>query len=173
MEAADLVKLIRDIPDFPEPGILFKDITPVLADGAAFRTLVEALASTLDASEPEVVVGIEARGFVLAAPVAAQLGIGFVPVRKKGKLPHQTVEATYALEYGTATVEVHADGIVTGSRVAVIDDVLATGGTAEATCELLERLGGRIVAVSFFLELAALNGRAKLADRPVHALLTV
>lgn len=167
----ELLPFIRDVPDFPEPGIIFKDITPLLADAKAFRRAVDGLAEAVDASGASIVAGIEARGFVFAAPVAALLGIGFVPVRKAGKLPHETIGQEYALEYGTAVVEVHRDGIEHGTRVALVDDVLATGGTAAATCRLLEQLGAEIVCVEFLIELGFLDGRSKLAGRPVGALL--
>lgn len=169
----ELLRLIRDVPDFPEPGIIFKDITPLLADAHGFRTAIDAIASTIDSTGASVVAGIEARGFVLAAPVAALLGLGFVPVRKAGKLPHETIGQEYALEYGTAVVEVHRDGLGAGSKVALVDDVLATGGTAAATCQLLEQLDAQIVAVTFLLELGFLHGREKLPGRPVHAVLQV
>jgi adenine phosphoribosyltransferase len=169
----ELLRFIRDIPDFPEPGIVFKDITPLLADPGAFRLAIDAMAATLDGSGADLVAGIEARGFVLAAPVAAALGVGFIPVRKAGKLPGETVGQEYALEYGTASVEVHRDALAASSKVAVLDDVLATGGTAEATCELLESLGGDVVAVSFLIELGFLRGRSKLEGRPVHTILSL
>lgn len=171
MDIAGVAKLIRDIPDFPQPGVMFKDITPVLSDGPAFHALIDALAVQIAATSPDVVVGIEARGFVLAAPVAAKLGLGFVPVRKKGKLPHTTVEASYDLEYGTSTIQMHSDGIRPGARVAIVDDVLATGGTAQATCGLVQGLGGTVCTVTFFIELEFLNGRSKLTDQPVSSLL--
>ena len=169
----DLERFIRDIPDFPEPGIVFKDITPLLADAKAFARAVDGLAELIDGTGASLIAGIEARGFVFAAPVAVALGVGFVPVRKAGKLPHETIGQEYALEYGTAVVEVHRDGIEHGTKVALVDDVLATGGTAAATCALLEQLGAEIVGVEFLIELGFLQGRAKLPGRPVHALLSL
>jgi adenine phosphoribosyltransferase len=162
---------IRDVPDYPRPGVVFKDITPLLADGAAFRAVIAALATTYGPVDK--VAGIEARGFILAAPVAAQLGAGFVPIRKKGKLPGATFAEDYQLEYGTATVEVLTDAFDAGDRVLVIDDVLATGGTACATANLVQRAGARVAGISVLLELSFLHGRAKLADLPVTALITV
>ena len=174
--AADLLARIRDVPDWPEPGIVFKDITPLLADHASFAAAVEALTAPYLGTGIDTVAGIEARGFVLGAPVALALGAGFVPVRKKGKLPGPTVEASYDLEYGSATLEVTTDAFVSGARVLIVDDVLATGGTAAATVDLVRRCGGDVVGVSFLLELGFLDGRAALhavgIERP-DALLTV
>lgn len=168
---------IRDIPDYPTPGILFKDITPLLGDADAFAEVVAAFAAPYlgDQQGPavDVVVGIEARGFILGAPVALALGAGFVPIRKSGKLPFRTLGASYALEYGTAEIEVHADGVTAGQRVLVVDDVLATGGTAAAACGLVERLGGVVASVDVLMELSFLAGRSKLAGRAVRALITV
>jgi adenine phosphoribosyltransferase len=160
---------IRDIPDYPQPGIVFKDITPLLADAAALAAVVGALAAGYDHIDK--VVGIEARGFILAAPVACALGAGFVPVRKEGKLPGPTYAQSYQLEYGTATIEVHTDAFLAGERVLIIDDVLATGGTARATADLVRRCGAQVVAVSVLLELGFLDGRAKLPDLEVRSLL--
>jgi len=162
---------VRDISDYPQPGVVFKDITPLLADADAFGAVVDALARTYGPVDK--VAGIEARGFILAAPVAARLGAGFVPIRKKGKLPGVTFAQEYQLEYGSATIEVLADAFDPGDRVLVIDDVLATGGTARATADLVLRGGARVAGISVLLELAFLHGRAKLADLPVTALLTV
>jgi adenine phosphoribosyltransferase len=173
---------IRDVPDYPQPGIVFKDITPLLADGVAFAAVVTALAEGLrgpgaddaaGADKIDKVVGIEARGFILAAPVACRLGAGFVPVRKQGKLPAQTIAESYQLEYGTATVEVHADAFLPGDRVLVVDDVLATGGTAAATASLVRRSGAEVVAITVLLELGFLHGRAKLPGFEVRSLLAV
>jgi adenine phosphoribosyltransferase len=160
---------IRDVPDYPQPGVLFKDITPLLADGAAFAAVVGALAA--GHGHIDKVAGIEARGFILAAPVACALGVGFVPVRKQGKLPGPTYAQSYQLEYGTATIEVHADAFTPGEQVLIIDDVLATGGTACATAELVRRCGAQVVAVSVLLELGFLDGRTKLPDLEVRSLL--
>jgi adenine phosphoribosyltransferase len=171
-----ILALIRDVPDFPTPGVMFKDITPLLADGRAFAGVIEALAAPHRGggeAEVDVVVGIEARGFILAAPVAVALGVGFVPVRKVGKLPAAALSASYELEYGTAEVEVHADGIRPGQRVLLVDDVLATGGTAAAAGGLVRQLGGVLVGVSVLMEIAFLQGRTRLPDTTVRALASV
>jgi adenine phosphoribosyltransferase len=164
---------IVDVPDFPQPGIVFKDLTPLFADGAAFKALTDGIVAHYGPDGFDVVVGIEARGFVLAAAVAYAAGAGVVPVRKAGKLPRSVHSASYQLEYGEATLEVHQDAFVAGQRVLVVDDVLATGGTAEATLGLIERAGGVVAGFTVLVELEFLGGRAKLGDRPVHALLTV
>jgi adenine phosphoribosyltransferase len=166
---------VRDVPDYPSPGVLFKDITPLLADGSEFAAVVAEFAAPHRSPDAGVdaVVGIEARGFILAAPVAITLGVGFVPVRKRGKLPHVTVGAAYELEYGQAEIEVHRDGIVAGQRVLIVDDVLATGGTAEATCQLVEGLGGVVAGVAVLMELAFLRGRDRLSGHDVRSLATV
>jgi adenine phosphoribosyltransferase len=170
----DLTRLItsriRDVPDYPQPGVVFKDITPLLADGAALNAVVDALAATYGPVDK--VAGIEARGFILAAPVACRLGAGFVPIRKKGKLPGATYAQEYGLEYGTATIEVLTDAFDPADRILVIDDVLATGGTARASVDLIERSGAKVAGISVLLELSFLSGRAKLADLPVTALVT-
>jgi adenine phosphoribosyltransferase len=166
-----ITTLVRDIPDYPQRGVVFKDITPLLADGEAFRAVVEALAAVYGPVDK--VAGIEARGFILAAPVACRLGAGFVPIRKKGKLPGVTFARDYDLEYGTATIEVLTDAFSPDDRVLVIDDVLATGGTARATVDLVHRTGAQVAGLAVLLELSFLNGRAKLPDLPVSALLTV
>jgi adenine phosphoribosyltransferase len=173
--AADILERVRNVPDFPNPGVMFKDITPLLADGNAFRRVVHALAEPHREGEAaaDVVVGIEARGFILAAPVAVELGVGFVPVRKVGKLPAARVSASYDLEYGTAQVEVHEDGVRPGQRVLLVDDVLATGGTAAAATQLLQGLGGVVVGVSVLMELAFLNGRTRLPGLDVRSLVVV
>jgi adenine phosphoribosyltransferase len=165
---------VRDVPDFPEPGIVFKDLTPLLGDPGAFRAAVDGIAEHAGRLPEPVtkVVGIEARGFTFAAAVAYQLGVGLVPVRKPGKLPGETVGETYALEYGTDTLEVHRDALTGGEAVLVVDDVLATGGTAAATCRLLESVGGRVAGLAFVVELGFLQGRAKLLDYDVFTLLT-
>ncbi len=169
---AELIKArIRDVPDFPSPGIVFKDITPLLADSAAFGEVIRALA---DGHGPvDKVVGIEARGFILAAPVACRLRAGFVPVRKAGKLPAATHAQTYDLEYGKATVEVHTDAFAPAERVLIVDDVLATGGTARATADLISRAGAQVSAIAVLLELGFLGGRANLTGLNVRTLLTV
>jgi adenine phosphoribosyltransferase len=164
---------LRDIPDFPEPGVVFKDITPLLGHADAFHRAVDELASPHEGAGITHVVGVEARGFLFAAPVAYRLGAGCVPFRKPGKLPYQTVEHTYELEYGTDTLAAHVDAVPAGARVLVVDDVLATGGTARAACSLLEDLGAEIVECAFLLELAFLDGRQALSGEPVRALLTV
>lgn len=163
--------LVEDVPDFPEPGVVFKDITPLLADGAALKAVVADMASR--APVPiDLVVGMEARGFILGAPVAVALGAGFIPVRKAGKLPRETLAGAYELEYGSAVLEVHPDTIRAGSRILVVDDVLATGGTAAATVALLEKAGGVVVGLSFLMELTFLGGRDRLPGRPLDVLLT-
>lgn len=174
LQAAPLqaAALIRDIPDFPQPGIVFKDITPILSHPDALRETVDALAGEVAALGPDLVVGIESRGFLFGVPVAYKLGLGFSPVRKLGKLPYETIREDYALEYGVNTVEAHLDAVLPGQRVVIVDDLLATGGTAMATARLVERLGGVVVGYCFLIELAFLNGRAKLTDHPVVALMT-
>ena len=170
-------RLVRDVPDFPEPGIVFKDITPLLADHDGFTTVVTALAESGRDAAGEVVVdkviGMEARGFLVGAPVALALGAGFVPVRKAGKLPGPTHAVTYDLEYGSATLEMHQDAIVAGDRVLLVDDVLATGGTARATADLVRRCGGTVVGVAVLMELGFLDARSRLADLPVASLAVV
>jgi adenine phosphoribosyltransferase len=162
---------VRDIPDFPKPGILFRDLTPLMGDGAAFKLAVEMLAERLGPHRPEVVVAVESRGFIFGAPVAAALGIGFVPVRKPGKLPFRIARRSYALEYGTDTLEMHADAVVEGARVAIVDDLLATGGTAQATVELVRELGGEVVVLAFAVELGFLRGRERLASTQIESLI--
>lgn len=158
-----VASLIRDVPDFPKPGVVFKDITPLIASAAGYRAAVTELAASAP-SRIDVVVGMEARGFIFAGPVALELGAGFVPVRKPGKLPGQVYTETFALEYGTETLAVHADAVWPGARVLVIDDVLATGGTVGATAKLIERLGAELVHVSVVMELGFLGGREHLAS---------
>jgi adenine phosphoribosyltransferase len=167
----DLRALVREIPDFPQPGILFRDITPLLLDPDALDAAITQLAASV-AVEVDFVVAAEARGFILGAALARQLHAGFVPARKPGKLPSDTVSAEYALEYGLDSLEVHADALADGARVLVHDDLLATGGTARALCELVSSLGGEIVGCSFLVELSALQGRARLAPHPVRSLIT-
>src|ERR1700676_3351018 len=171
-QPADLQALIRDIPDFPRPGISFKDITPLMADAGALAEGVRRLADYARPLEVECVVAAEARGFLLGPALALELGAGVVLARKPGKLPYETVSAEYLLEYGAGQLEVHTDALSAGKRVLVHDDLLATGGTAAALCELVEQLGGEVVGCGFLIELAFLNGRERLAPREAHALLT-
>jgi len=174
---ADLAELVAsrivDVPDFPKPGILFKDLTPLFADGPAFREVIDGIVAYHGAGSFDVVAGIEARGFLIAAAIAYATGLGVVPVRKAGKLPRATHRASYELEYGEAALEVHEDAFAPGERVLVVDDVLATGGTAATTLDLVERAGGTVAAFTVLLELSFLPGRERLAPREVHALLTV
>jgi adenine phosphoribosyltransferase len=173
VEVADrLAALVRDIPDFPRPGITFKDLTPLLADPHAFRAAVDGIADRFSEAGVSRVLGVEARGFILAAPIAYRFGAGFTPVRKAGKLPWQVETEEYELEYGTDLLEIHKDAIEPGERILVIDDVLATGGTAAATVRLVERLGGEVVGLGFVLELAFLDGRSRLPGRDVVSLVT-
>jgi adenine phosphoribosyltransferase len=167
-----LTSHVRDIPDFPKPGVVFRDITPLLADVDAFRFTVDAIADHFAGHGVDRVLGVEARGFIVAAPVAYRFGAAFVPVRKAGKLPWEIEREEYELEYGTDLLEVHRDAVTPGDRVLVVDDVLATGGTAAATVRLAEKLGGEVVGLGFVIELAFLGGRAKLADHDVHSLIT-
>jgi adenine phosphoribosyltransferase len=168
----DLRDKVRDVPDFPKPGIVFKDLMPLVADPTYFKETIDRLEAIARPLEPDVILGAEARGFIFGGALADRLGCGFVPARKPGKLPWQTVEATYELEYGTDSLQVHADALGKGSRVIVHDDVLATGGTAKAKTELVERLGGQVVGVLFVIELAFLHGRDKLAGYDVQSLIT-
>lgn len=170
MSSVDLRSMIRDVPDFPKPGIVFKDVMPLIADPAAFRESIDQLAAWAGPRTPDLILGAEARGFIFGGALAYALGCGFVPARKPGKLPWHTVEATYDLEYGTDALQVHADALRPGSRVIVLDDVLATGGTARAKIELVEQLGGVVVGGLFVIELAFLHGRDKLEGYDVHAL---
>jgi len=166
-----LKALVRDVPDFPQAGVVFKDITPLLADELAFSTVIDLIVVHFGRGNVDKVVGIEARGFIIASPVAYHFGAGFVPVRKKDKLPWQTESTEYSLEYGTATLEIHRDAVQPGERVLIVDDVLATGGTAKATAELVERIGGKVVGISCLIELDFLNGRAKLDGYDLFTLL--
>ena len=168
--AADLKALIREIPDFPKPGIGFKDITTVLKDAGAFRQTVQLMADPFRDDKVDAVVGVESRGFILGAPIAYELGCGFVLVRKAGKLPSDTISTTYQLEYGTDTLEIHTDAISPGQRVLIVDDLLATGGTAAAAADLVRKLSGEIVGFSFFVELKFLKGRERLKGYRVHSL---
>ena len=166
-----LKSIIRDVPDFPKKGIVFKDITPLLADHAAFSEIVKHFAGQFKDAGITKEQGIEARGILHAAPIAMELGAGLIPVRKKGKLPYKTVAASYALEYGTDTLEMHEDAVKPGEKVLIVDDVLATGGTAGAVCSLVEKLGGEVTGIAMLIELEFLNGHAKLAGRSVHSLI--
>jgi adenine phosphoribosyltransferase len=167
---SDIERAIRNVPDFPKPGIQFKDITPVLADAGLFAAAVDLLVDGFKPGSVDAVVGIDARGFIFAAAAAVKLQAGFVPVRKKGKLPYRTHEQEYALEYGTATIAVHVDALKPGSRVLLIDDLLATGGTAAAAVALVEKLGAQILEISFLIELKFLNGRDRLKGQRVRSL---
>ena len=164
--------LIRDVPDFPQPGIVFKDITPLLADEIAYSTVIDLIVVHFGRGNVDKVVGIEARGFILASPVAYHFGAGFVPVRKQDKLPWETESEEYALEYGTATLEIHRDAVQPGERVLIVDDVLATGGTARATARLVERLGGKVIGIACVIELAFLEGRKNLEGFDFFSLIT-
>jgi adenine phosphoribosyltransferase len=167
----DLKALVRDVPDFPKPGIVFKDIMPLLADPDALRFAVDQLAEWMEPKKPDLILGAEARGFITGGALACRLGCGFVAARKPGKLPWRTVSAKYALEYGYDVLELHADAIHSGQRVVVHDDLLATGGTARAKCELVEQLGGEVVGVAFIISLDFLDGRGRLADYDVFSLI--
>jgi adenine phosphoribosyltransferase len=174
--AQPLYDHIRDIPDFPQPGVVFRDITPLLGDAASFRLATDLMVAPFEMRAPSdepitKVVGIEARGFILAAPIAHELGAGFVPVRKPGKLPWESIHEEYALEYGTDRLEVHSDAVIEGARVLVVDDVIATGGTAAATCRLVEALGATVIGIAAIIELAFLDGRARLEGREISSLL--
>jgi adenine phosphoribosyltransferase len=169
--AVDLKAKIRDVPDFPTEGIVFKDITPLVADPDSFRVTIDQLAAWAGPRSPDVILGAEARGFIFGGALAYNLGCGFVPARKPGKLPWETVHATYELEYGSDTLEMHRDAVGDGARVIVLDDVLATGGTAKAKIELVERQGGVVAGALFVIELTFLHGREKLDGYDVHALI--
>ncbi len=162
---------IRNVPDFPKAGILFYDITTLLQDREGFRLAIDAVTLPFRDHQIDLVVGIESRGFIFGAAVADRIGAGFAPVRKPGKLPSSTIRATYDLEYGSDSLEMHADAVREGQRTIIIDDLLATGGTAQATTDLVKRLGGEVVGLGFLIELAALNGRAKLTGESVHSVL--
>jgi adenine phosphoribosyltransferase len=176
-ETVDLAEVVAgkvlDVPDFPKPGIVFKDLMPLFADGVAFRQVIDGIIGHHGAGSFDVVAGVEARGFVVAAAIAYATGVGVVPIRKAGKLPRAVHSASYALEYGEATLEVHQDAFVAGQRVLLVDDVLATGGTAAAALDLVDRSGGTVSGFTVLMELGFLDGRKRLAPREVHALLTV
>lgn len=172
MSQLDLVtRHIRDVQDFPKPGILFKDITPMLANAEAFRASITLLKELVQDMKPDVIVAIESRGFLFGAPLAIELGAGFVPVRKPGKLPYEKLSASYDLEYGKDTLEMHIDAIPPGARVLILDDVIATGGTAAAAIQLVEQCGGKVVGTAFFVELTFLDGKSKLAPHEVRSVL--
>ena len=168
MTMTDLKTLIRHVPDFPKAGILFYDITTLLQDGAGLRAAIDSIALPFKDQQIDLVVGIESRGFILGAPVADRLGVGFAPVRKPGKLPSACVRQSYALEYGTDTLEMHEDAVKKGQRVLIVDDLLATGGTARAAADLVKKVGGTVHALAFLIELVGLNGRAKLVGEQLH-----
>jgi adenine phosphoribosyltransferase len=168
----DLRSLIRDVADFPKPGILFRDVTPLLGNGPAFRACILQLCERIAPLRPQAIAGIESRGFIFGANVAVEMGIGFVPIRKPGKLPWKTRQQRYALEYGTDAIEVHEDAIVPGTRIALVDDLLATGGTAAAAIKLLQGLGGQVVTAAFVIELLFLKGRERLAGVPAEVLVS-
>src|SRR5947209_8297243 len=168
---SDLATKIRDVPDFPIKGILFRDITTLLQDGPALRQAIDELAERVAGLEVDLIVGMESRGFIFAAPLAYRLGVGFVPVRKLGHLPGPTIHAEYQLEYGINTLEIHQDALTLGQRVLVVDDLLATGGTVSATLELVERLGATVAALAFLIELDVLNGRRRLGGYPVFSVI--
>lgn len=170
---ADIAALIRDIPDFPKEGIIFKDITPLLGNAEALVATADLLAEPFRDKGVDLVAGIESRGFIFGTMIAERLGAGFVPIRKPGKLPAETISRSYDLEYGTATIEIHTDAIQRGQKVLMVDDLLATGGTMQAACEVVEELGGDIVGCSFVVELAFLPGREKISAYPVHSLMQV
>jgi adenine phosphoribosyltransferase len=172
VQTSDLATKIRDVPDFPKPGILFKDITTLLKDGPSFKAAVDGLMERIGDRKIDAVVGMESRGFIFAAPIAYQLGVGFVPVRKLGKLPADVVSVEYDLEYGSATLEIHRDSIKPGARVLIVDDLLATGGTVAGTIELVKQLQGEIVALAFLIELTALKGREKLSGYDIVTLIS-
>ncbi|MCA0355247.1 MAG: adenine phosphoribosyltransferase [Chloroflexi bacterium] len=165
----DLTQFVRNIPDFPIPGVQFKDITPLLGNAQAFDAAIEQFAQRYANQQLQAIVGIESRGFIFGAPLALRLGIGFVPIRKPGKLPAQTIGVDYSLEYGTNRLEIHNDALQAGDRVVVVDDLLATGGTVVAACDLLNQLGAEVVEAAFLIELTFLGGREKLGDRPFYA----
>jgi adenine phosphoribosyltransferase len=171
VDTEQLKALVRDVPDFPQDGVIFKDITPLLADELAFSTVIDLIVVHFGRGKVDKVVGIEARGFIIASPVAYHAGAGFVPVRKKDKLPWDTEMAEYTLEYGSACLEIHKDAVAPGERVLIVDDVLATGGTARATADLVERIGGKVVGIACLIELEFLKGRSRLEGYELFTLL--
>jgi adenine phosphoribosyltransferase len=171
-KALDLTKYIRSIPDWPKKGILFRDITPLLGDPVAFVSAISTLCAGYERAGVEYVAAVEARGFIFGAAVARTLGVGFVPIRKRGKLPYKTVSITYDLEYGTDTLEVHSDAVRKGAKVLMVDDLLATGGTMAAACELIEEIGGKVIGIAFLVELVELGGRQKLGRYPISVVMS-
>ena len=169
LASLDLKTCLRSIPDFPKPGIMFRDITPLLGSAPCFKEAIRRMAAPYKPGDVDVIVGAEARGFLIGAAMAMVMGVGFVPVRKKGKLLHKVNSITYDLEYGTDTLEMHVDGVREGAKVLMVDDLLATGGTMAAACQMVRASGGRIVGIEFLIELSFLDGRAKLADYPVRS----
>jgi len=173
MSIQDISSAIRDVVDFPKPGIIFKDITPMLQDAKLFAEVIDLFAERCQGSKPDYIVGLDARGFIFGAPLAVKLGCGFIPVRKKGKLPFNTLAKSYELEYGEATVEINEDALKPGDKVIIIDDLLATGGTISAAVELVKKLGAEILSIEFLMELAFLNGKEKIKDETFNALISV
>jgi len=171
MNVEKIKAVVRDIPDFPKPGIIYKDITPILQDGAIFSALIDYLAEPYRNNMPKYVAGIESRGFIFGAALAAEMGCGFIPIRKAGKLPYKTIRQSYSLEYGEATIEMHEDAAAAGDKIVLIDDLLATGGTAQAAVSLLQKLNVEIIGIEFIIELAFLNGRDVLSPYPVRSLI--
>ena len=168
----DLASTIRDVPDFPQKGILFKDITTLLKDPAALKEMIDRMLDYTRSKEVDLIVGIESRGFIFGMPLAYELGLGFAPVRKPGKLPSETINRSYALEYGSNTLEIHVDAVEPGQKVLIVDDLLATGGTVEATCGLVEELGGEVAGLLFAVELKFLNARERLTDRDIYSVVS-
>ncbi len=167
----DIKNIIRDIPDFPKPGIIFKDITPLLNDGEALNFVINQMTAIAKEAGADKITGIESRGFIFAPAIAAKLNIGFFPIRKPGKLPYQTISESYELEYGTDSIEIHKDAVKAGEKIVLVDDLIATGGTAQAGAKLIEKLGGTVTAIIFLIELNFLKGREKLAGHSVHSLI--
>lgn len=172
MDLHEIKAALRDVPDFPKPGIVYKDITPLLQDCRILAFLIKSLADNYRVCRPDYIAGVEARGFILGAAMAVELGCGFIPVRKKGKLPYHTIQESYDLEYGSSTLEIHTDAVFAGAKVVLVDDLLATGGTAAAALVLLSRLNAQIIGVEFVIELAFLHGRERLRQYPVRAMIT-
>lgn len=171
MSIENIKKTIRDIPDFPKPGIIYKDITPILKDNTIFKEIIDLFIEKYKNNKPDYIVGVESRGFIFGAAMAYELGCGFIPVRKKGKLPYTTIEQSYSLEYGEATLEIHSDAVKKGEKVVIVDDLLATGGTVGATVVLLESLGAKIEAIEFLIELAFLDGKSNLKGHKINTLI--